>query len=235
MGSEDLFKKRRSPKNSKDLKRRKAIKSPLAKILIVCEGEKTEPKYFIDLVNHFELLTASVIDVTGECGSSPMCVVRHATKQQKIMLDRGAPYDEIYIVIDKDTHSDYSSALDAISRRKPKGVWFTINSVPCFEYWLLLHYEYTTKAFESLPGNSSGNQVVKMLKKHIKDYEKGKDGVFKLALAALSTGDLNEVINKSKRSLNAAKSSDTDNPSTKIHELVDRLINLKNQINSNRS
>lgn len=107
MGSEDLFKKKRGPKTAKDLARRNAVKSPLAKILIVCEGKKTEPNYFEDLINHYELLTASVIDVTGECGSSPMCVVRHAKEKHKEMTEKGAPYDQIFVVIDKDAHTDY--------------------------------------------------------------------------------------------------------------------------------
>lgn len=234
MGSEDLFKKKRGPKTSKDLARRNAVKSPLAKILIVCEGKKTEPNYFEDLINYFELLTASVIDVTGECGSSPMCVVRHAKEQHKIMTDKGAPYDQIFVVIDKDAHSDYMAALDALRRSKPSSSWFTVNSVPCFEYWLLLHYTYSTKAFRNLPGNSSGNQIVSELKKYIKDYEKGSKGIFHRTFNALKSKDLNEVVLKAKRSSQAAEASDTDNPSTKVYELVERLIQLKEQIESNR-
>lgn len=234
MGSDDLFKKKRGPKNAKDLARKKPNKSPLAKILIVCEGEKTEPTYFEDLVDHFELLTASVIDVTGECGSSPMCVVRYAKEQQKIMLGKGAPYDQIYVVIDKDAHSDYIAALDAVRRAKPDSVFISVNSVPCFEYWLLLHYTYSTRAFKNLPGNSSGDQIVAELKRYIKDYEKGAKGIFKKTFNVLKSKDLNEVVVKARQSLEAAKASDTDNPSTKVYELVDRLIKLKEQIKYNR-
>ncbi|PCP39028.1 CRISPR-associated protein [Klebsiella pneumoniae] len=197
-------------------------------------GEKTEPTYFEDLVSHFELLTASVIDVTGECGSSPMCVVRYAKEQQKIMVGRGAPYDQIYVVIDKDAHSDYLAALDAVRRVKPESLFVPVNSVPCFEYWLLLHYTYSTRAYKNLPGNSSGDQIVADLRKYIKDYEKGAKGIFQKTLNALKSKDLNEVIVKARRSLEAASASDTDNPTTKVHELVDRLIKLKEQINYNR-
>lgn len=234
MGSDDLFKRKRGPKNVRDLARKSPKKSPLAKILIVCEGKKTEPTYFEDLVSHFELLTASVIDVTGECGSSPMCVVRYAKEQQKIMVGRGAPYDQIYVVIDKDAHSDYLAALDAVRRVKPESLFVPVNSVPCFEYWLLLHYTYSTRAYKNLPGNSSGDQIVADLRKYIKDYEKGAKGIFQKTLNALKSKDLNEVIVKARRSLEAASASDTDNPTTKVHELVDRLIKLKEQINYNR-
>ncbi|UCQ19325.1 RloB family protein [Edwardsiella tarda] len=234
MGSDDLFKKRRTPKTAKGLARRKPVKKALAKILIVCEGAKTEPTYFEDLIEHFELLTASVIDVTGECGSSPMSVVKHAKKKQKEMADNGAPYDQIYIVIDKDAHADYLTALDAIKRSKPSSIFTPINSIPCFEYWLLLHYTYTTKAFENLPNNSSGNQVIHELKKHIKNYEKGAKGIFKKTINSLKNNDLSTVITKAELSLESAESSDTDNPSTRVHELVKRLIQLKEDIKSNQ-
>ena len=45
MGSEDLFHKRKA-KSAEQLERRKAKRSPYEKVLIVCEGEKTEPNYF---------------------------------------------------------------------------------------------------------------------------------------------------------------------------------------------
>ena len=46
MGSEDLFHKRKA-KAADSLKRRKAKRSSYDKVLIVCEGEKTEPNYFM--------------------------------------------------------------------------------------------------------------------------------------------------------------------------------------------
>lgn len=235
MGSDDLFRKnKRGPKTARDLSRRASTKLTPAKILIVCEGKKTEPYYFEELTDYYELLTANVIDVTGNCGSSPMCVFKHAKETQKDMIEKGAPYDEIYIVIDKDAHTDYQSALDAIRRIRLSGTWYPVNSIPCFEYWLLLHFTYTTKAYRNLPGNSSGNQIVNDLKKHIKDYEKGSKQIFSRTLNSLKSKSLKEVIEKSKRSLIAAEDSGTDNPSTKIHILVERLLELKNLIDANK-
>lgn len=234
MGSEDLFKKRRNPKKNRDLARKDGNKTPLAKILIVCEGLKTEPTYFEELVVYYELHTASVIDVTGDCGSSPMCVVRKAKELQAEMIQKGAPYDEIFIVIDKDAHTDYNSALESIKCAKPSKTWIAVNSVPCFEFWLLLHYTYTTKAYKNLPGNSSGNQVLKELKKHIKGYEKGAKGIFRKTLNSLKSNDLNEVIIKAKQCEQAATSSGTDNPSTMVYKLVERLLNLNELKKSNK-
>lgn len=227
---------KRAPRKNNELERKPATKTPLAKILIVCEGLKTEPTYFTEFINHYELLTANVIDVTGDCGSSPMCVVRKAKELQAETNGKGAPYDEIYIVIDKDAHTDYASALDAIRRAKPSKVWFTINSVPCFEFWLLLHYKLTTKAYKNLPGNSSGNQVLRELKKHIKGYEKGDKGIFLKTLKSLEQRklDLNQIIKRAKQCNTAAFSSDTDNPTTMVYKLVERLLTLNELKISNK-
>ncbi|MEA9390411.1 RloB family protein [Acerihabitans sp. TG2] len=82
MGSDDLFHKRR-PKSTADMRRKKESKISLDKILIVCEGEKTEPIYFTELREFYELNTTNVIEVIGNCGSSPSSVVAHAKNYTK--------------------------------------------------------------------------------------------------------------------------------------------------------
>jgi len=43
-----------------------------------------------------------------------------------------------------------------------------IVSNPCFEYWLLLHYEYTAKPFKDC------NEANQLLKKYLTDYDKSE-------------------------------------------------------------
>ncbi|WP_199720954.1 RloB family protein [Neisseria chenwenguii] len=74
MGSDDLFKKKRKARNTKELKRQKDRKS-YKRILIVCEGEKTEPNYFIGIRSYYRLHTAN-IEISGDkCGSDPKSIV----------------------------------------------------------------------------------------------------------------------------------------------------------------
>ncbi len=73
MGTDNLFHEHKAKK----LARQKANRKPYDKVLIVCEGEKTEPNYFRGLTNYYELDSANV-KITGDCGSSPMSVVRPA-------------------------------------------------------------------------------------------------------------------------------------------------------------
>jgi len=49
--------------------------------------------------------------------------------------------------------------------KKNKKVVVIVNN-PCFEYWLLLHFEQTSKYFPT------GEKLEKQLKKYLKDYEK---------------------------------------------------------------
>ena len=61
MGSDNLYHKRKA-KKAKDLARRKSKRAPYDKVLIVCEGEKTEPNYVI-IVKHrnFDALSANIL------------------------------------------------------------------------------------------------------------------------------------------------------------------------------
>lgn len=81
MGSDDLFHKRKA-RRSKYLKRRKARREPYDRVLIVCEGEKTEPVYFKALIRALRLSSANV-EVCGECDSSPRSVLDYARQKQK--------------------------------------------------------------------------------------------------------------------------------------------------------
>ena len=59
MGTVNLFHKRKA-KAADGLERRKAKRESYDKVLIVCEGEKTEPNYFNELINFYKLNTANV-------------------------------------------------------------------------------------------------------------------------------------------------------------------------------
>src|SRR5690606_15818884 len=143
----------------------------------VCEGEKTEPHYFQGLRNYYSLNTAN-IEICGECESDPNSVVQFAKKRYREEKDAGDPFDRVYCVFDKDAHPNYDQALNTIATAIPHGTFFAANSVPSFEYWLLLHYIYSTRPYTALPGNSAGNQVLSELKQYLPDYEKGADNVF---------------------------------------------------------
>ena len=81
-------------------------------VLIVCEGEKTEPNYFKQLIQEERLSSANIV-ITGECGSDPVSVVKHSIalyKERKKEKNPATLYDRVYCVIDRDSHSNFSKA-----------------------------------------------------------------------------------------------------------------------------
>jgi hypothetical protein len=220
MGTDNLFHKRKA-KSTRGLQRRAARREAYAKVLIVCEGEKTEPRYFQGLRNHYGLNTANV-EVCGECGSDPNSVLQFAKQRYREEKDTGDAFDKVFCVFDKDAHANYDEALNAIATAPPRGTFVAISSVPCFEYWLLLHYVYSTRPYSALPGNSAGNQVLSELRGYLPDYEKGADNIFVTLMDQLKFAKDNAA-----RSLCEAQANGTDNPTTRIHELVSFLQEIK--------
>lgn len=201
--------------------RRKPVRAPYAKVLIVCEGEKTEPLYFHSLRDHYRLSSTN-IEVTGECGSSPLDVFGHAKQRYNEENKAGDPFDKIYCVFDKNSHASYQQALDRIQRARPSNTYVAIPSVPCFEYWLLLHFIYRTRPYTPLPGNSASNQVLADLQGHYPEYRKGLDRVFEELF-----GNLEDAKSNAARGLIQMQEACTDNPSTYVHVLVEYLQQLK--------
>lgn len=222
MGTDDLFHKRKA-RTARALQRRAAKRAPYDKILIVCEGEKTEPNYFNGVRDHYGLNSAN-IEICSESGSDPLSIFRYAKQRYRQEWEAGDAFDKVFCVFDRDTHPQYEAALQTIAAQKPYGTYSAITSVPCFEYWLLLHFIYTTKPYAALPGNSAGNQVLADLRNYLPDYQKGQKAVF-----AELIDQLDFATNNAQRGLRAAERSGTDNPTTRVHELVSFMRAIKSR------
>ncbi len=231
MGSDDLFHKRKARSNEEN-KRRKASRKPYDRVLIVCEGEKTEPFYFEELRENYELDTAN-IEIDGSGGSSPINVVTYA--QELFEKDKltGEIYNKIYCVFDRDSHTSYDEAILKVKQinrtlkkeDKDSEVTFSSStSIPSFEYWLLLHFTPTTKPYERAGRKSAGDLVIDDLRKYLPNYKKTQKGIFQ---HSTTDGTLDHAMAHSKRIYASAKQSGHQNPSTNIHELVGYLQNLK--------
>lgn len=97
-------------------------------ILIVCEGENTEPSYF----NQFRLSSATVKSV-GE-GYNTTSLVNRA-----IQLATEKQYDQVWCVFDKDDfdENDFNNAIQIAETQNFKVAY----SNQSFEYWLILHFD----------------------------------------------------------------------------------------------
>ncbi|MCY0964860.1 RloB family protein [Parathalassolituus penaei] len=230
MGTDDIHhnkptnKKNRKARKVNELKRGPETRGRNPRVLIVCEGSKTEPKYFEDLRDSLGIHKNNVIICGEECGSAPSSIFKYAEKLYTEDKKTGHHFDRVYCVFDKDTHTSYQPTLEAIARKREKDIWHATTSIPCFEYWILLHFSPTSKPFHP-SGNRSASQNVKAEirnRHYISEYSEGMKGVFTLLLPRLESAKKNAT-----RLLAAAEASGTDNPSTKVHELVGYLQNLK--------
>lgn len=212
MANDKLFRKRKE-RTAKQMARRRAALSPYDRILIVCEGAKTEKYYFEELAKHYNINSHNIKIVGG--GDSPTNIVARAeTECRKSAID----FDKVYCVFDKNSHADYQQALAQLANKEN---FEAIVSVPCFEYWLLLHYHGTTKPYANKGSKSACDQVISELTKYIPRYRKGDGNTFHIVKNNLPTAKSN-----AEKALEEAQKANTDNPSTNVHLLVTHLQNL---------
>jgi RloB-like protein len=98
------------------------------RILIVCEGENTEPSYF----RQFRLTSAEIIPLG--IGNNTMKVVERALEEKM-----KKHYDQIWVVFDKDDFlAEHFNEAIRVAEKSGIGVAYSNQS---FEYWLILHFE----------------------------------------------------------------------------------------------
>ena len=115
------------------LGRGKPTKKSKPTILIVCEGENTEPSYF----EHFKLSLATIKTV-GK-GFNTVSLVKQAIK-----LSRKGNYEKVWCVFDADPKPDnpkQSQNFNAAIIMATANGFGVAYSNQAFEYWLLLHFE----------------------------------------------------------------------------------------------
>ena len=198
-------------------------------VLIVCEGDETEPNYLHALKEHLQLHNAAV-EIADSSGSAPISVVESAKRYCEDACSRGEPFAKVFCVIDKDTHPTYQNSLQAIkdfnkiSSNHCATILCAIPSVPCFEYWILMHFIQSTALYGTGSSPPCNHLISSALKKHIPNYSKTDRARAK----ELIETRLKNAMRNSRTTLRAAKSAETDNPSTHMHLLVEELEYLKN-------
>lgn len=192
-------------------------------ILIVCEGEKTEIKYFEELKKLYKL---SQVTIDSKSDSDPKSVVERAIE---IIDDKKKKYDYVYCVIDVDRHANLKDAKTLVkqhSKSRKKTQIQLIISCPCFEYWILLHYQNTCKNYY-LNQSSPCQEVMKELKDHLPKYEKG----YQKFGEVINEKRLEEAIARAKQ---YQKQGEENSSYTEVYQVVEKMYEIKNKIESFR-
>lgn len=189
-------------------RRRPGHKPPRSITLIVCEGE-TERVYFDVVRIHFGLTNAEVVIADNTAGPAPISVVECAEKRGK---ERGG-YDKIFCVFDRNGHTSFDKArrkIKSLANRKRMPLPLEeIISVPCFEVWVLLHFEQTDAPF----GNC--DEVINRVRdRHMPGYEKADAKVARRLMQDLAVARTNAEW------LAPRAAQNNCNPYTAVHRVI---------------
>ena len=205
------------------LKRKHGKRATYDRILIVCEGSKTEVNYFREIRKEFHLHNANVEVQHSSLGTCPLQII---TSAEELFLNGNTgkgiqkqAFEQIYVVFDRDEHEEYFNARNKAkalnSKLKndlgKKVKFIAITSVPCFELWLLLH-------FEDVQVPLHRDDALARLQKHLPSYTKGKTGTYE------ATKDQHFFAIERAEKLPEHNGIDCF---TDIHELVTLLTTLK--------
>jgi hypothetical protein len=202
-------------RNSASLSRRSGTKAPRTVMLIVCEGE-TEKLYFDALREAHRLTRAEVVIPAAATGNDPLTLVDYAERQER----EAGGYDYIYCVFDRDTHASFGPAREKIrrlasKRRLPMPIAEAV-SIPCFEIWVLQHFQQTDRPF-----SNSAEVIAHLRAGPLPAYVKADVSVAKYLVARVHTAIANA---KWLAARNAIYGS--DNPFTNLHELADKIAEM---------
>ena len=224
MGRDDSPKERQR----KDLERkRRRQRAPCERLLVVCEGSKTEPRYFDEIRVDRRLPVANVWVSPCGIGTDPLHVVEHARN----LFEKGdlhkaiepRAFDRVFAVFDRDDHQTYREALrlagslnGKLKSDERKRVPFqAVASVPSFELWLLLH-------FEDVRAPIRRDDVMRRLIKWLPAYHKGQHDVF-----ALTRNRLADALARAQALAGRFNAESAPEPYTAVFELVTLINTLR--------
>jgi len=203
------------PRRRDDLRRRRPFTEPRPRLLVCCEGKVTEPSYFNGLKRqgHNNLLHVEV----KPGGLAPKTLVDYAVDlrdeaeraafQQK---DDNLKFDEVWCVFDVDTHEHIP---DAKHKAAANHVSLAISN-PCFELWLLLHFQDQRAHIER-------HHVQSACRGHMPGYDKEVpfETVFPHHQEAVARAEALETWQEQ-------QGRPGGNPSTGVHRLTTRIMQL---------
>ncbi len=163
----------RSNRRSFSLERKIGSRSPKKRVLVVCEGEKTEPIYLRLVKLNTNNAVVVELELLDEKATSPKQIVERACLEQakarklaRQTKDPNASIDEIWCAFDVD---DHPMIKEAHQQADANGINLAISN-PSIELWFLLHFENQT-------GYLHRDDALHKLKTYIKGYDKSFESI----------------------------------------------------------
>ncbi|MDD6798554.1 MAG: RloB family protein [Clostridia bacterium] len=192
--------------------------------LIVTEGKRTEPLYFMALKNAIDRKDGGRykgkidIQISGEA-SNTLDLLERAQKYVSSSLN---DIKHVWIVYDKDdfpkdNFDNTKKRCEALSS-SGKTTYNALWSNECFELWLLLHFQY-------MDSNISRDKYFDKLSKHminsgLGEYNKTRTDIFECLRPRLSTA-IDNARMLERKNLGLEPSACT--PGTMVHKIMEKL------------
>ena len=136
---------------ARPLKRKVAIRQPRKTLVVFCEGERTEPEYLEALKRQPLVRDIAAVDLrveTGQGGSVPQTLVNLASEARSRAVEEDAEIDEFWCVFDVEWPRNHPGLPEAVQQARANGIQLAISN-PCFELWLILHFQDHTAWLEN--------------------------------------------------------------------------------------
>jgi len=194
----------------KDRNRKRGKRKVNKRLFIVCEGKKTGPYYFDKFIED--------CNFRGKPVEVKVVKVKKNTARELVDIAaalREIPGDEVWAVFDR---NGYTKHNEAFNKARNKRVSIAFSSIS-FEYWILLHFEYTTRAF------SNSEKIIGYLKsKSYIAYKKSDETVYDSIKERSETAATNAgKVRKYQLDANPNLEVYELNPYTNVDELLDAI------------
>lgn len=181
-------------------------------------GAKTETSYFRGLKTASRL-TNVVVRPSRAGQPGPRGLGERA--RDELRNDPG--WDEIYCVLDHDGRDSAVGELEmkvaVLNRRNRSTRVEMILPDPCFEYWLLLHFELTDRPFAAVgKGRTACDAVIAARRRHCPEYSKNEPRIYEQFQEHVDT-----AVSNAERLEGLKTASPAHSPRTGVGRLVHRL------------
>lgn len=195
-------------KRGHDLKRRTGNRPERRTFAIVCEGIETEPGYFDALKQLPEIREVASVEIKARSGPQPLPLVEAAIEVKQ----ENDEIDEVWCVFDIEAPKPHSNLNQALAKARSNGIKTAISN-PCFEIWLILHFDshtawLSTDAAEDLRRKYDGSTGKEVAGDRYMPLRK---------TAAKNARDLKEIHIRNDNSF------PDDNPSSGVFELLEAI------------
>ena len=224
---EQIKKEKREAKAAK--KRKVATRNKIVRFLIVCEGERTEPNYFKELVKdkYSEVRSEEIV---GEGRSTCALVKRTKEIKDKLEHQRQLQFDRVWVVFDTDDFNDFNAAIALAGKIGFMTGWTN----EAFELWYLLHFVYLDTAISRIDYITKlENEIRKIIGNKNFNYKKNDSGIYALLQ---KIGDETQAKQRAAKLRSLFKNTQDYsyyNPCTYVDILVEELEHPENLLGNN--